>query len=81
MVSESPSRPNRIRGEIPVPLEKTTLTPSANPSITRVRTPWWRRVSALVSLGSLIVIGGITLAIAAGATFMLTLLLLEKAAS
>lgn len=50
------------------------------PSHQRVRTPWWRRLTALVSLGSLVVIAGITLAAVAGASALLLLMFLERAA-
>ncbi|MEZ5376277.1 MAG: hypothetical protein R2733_07140 [Acidimicrobiales bacterium] len=48
--------------------------------IPRVRTPLWRRLTALISLGSLVVIIGVILAVALGLAFLLTLLLLERAA-
>ncbi len=47
--------------------------------ITHVRTPWWRRVTALVSLGSLIVILGIGLAIIAAGLSLGFLYFLERA--
>ncbi len=65
-------------------MELAPQTPSApapgKPSIPRVRTPLWRRLTALISLGSLVVIVGIILAVALGVAFLLTLLLLERAA-
>ncbi len=50
------------------------------PSHQRVRTPWWRRLTALISLASLVVIAGITLAAVAGASALLLLMFLERAA-
>ncbi len=68
-------------------MESASQTPSAAPasgstklSIPRVRTPWWRRLTALISLSSLVVIIGIIVAVALGLAFLLTLLLLERAA-
>ncbi len=67
-------------------MELASQTPSVSasdqrkPSIPRVRTPLWRRLTALISLGSLVVIVGIILAVALGLGFLLTLLLLERAA-
>ncbi|MGH1503976.1 MAG: hypothetical protein ACRBI6_10505 [Acidimicrobiales bacterium] len=49
--------------------------------IRRVRTPLWRRLTALISLGSLVVIVGVILAAFIGASAMLTLVLLERAAA
>ena len=46
----------------------------------RVRTPLWRRLTALISLGSLVVIIGIILAVALAVAFLLALLFLERAA-
>ncbi len=45
----------------------------------RVRTPWWRRLTAAVSLGSLIVIMGIGLAIVATGIAIAILYMLEWA--
>lgn len=53
---------------------------TTDPSVQQARTPWWRRLAALVSLGSLVVIIGVALAVTLGVGFLLTLLLLERAA-
>lgn len=45
------------------------------------RTPWWRRLLALVSLGSLVVIIGIAVAALAGVAALVILMLLESAAA
>lgn len=46
---------------------------------TEVRTPLWRRVTALFSLGSIVVMTGIGLAVVIGATALLMLFVLERA--
>lgn len=67
-------------------MELASQTPSASASnprkqqLPRVRTPLWRRLTALISLGSLVVIIGVIVAVALGVAFLLTLLLLERAA-
>ncbi len=68
-------------------MELASQTPSSasasrskKQAIPRVRTPLWRRLTALISLGSLVVIIGIILAVALGLAFLLSLLLLERAA-
>lgn len=45
-----------------------------------VRTPWWRRLLATVSLGSLVVIIGIAVAALTGVAALVVLMLLERAA-
>lgn len=45
-----------------------------------VRTPWWRRVLSLVSLGSLVIILGIAVAAVTGVIALVILMLLERAA-
>lgn len=44
------------------------------------RTPWWRRLLALVSLGSIVVIIGIAVAAITGIAALVVLMLLERAA-
>ena len=44
------------------------------------RTPWWRRILATVSLGSLVVIIGIAVAALTGVAALVVLMLLERAA-
>lgn len=56
------------------------LASRRTPSHQRVRTPWWRRLTALISLGSLVIIAGITLAAVAGVSALLLLMILERAA-
>jgi hypothetical protein len=46
-----------------------------------VRTPWWRRLLATVSLGSLVIIIGIAVAALTGVAALVVLMLLERAAS
>lgn len=64
----------------------TTTQPSLEPTvprkvpIERVRTPWWRRLTALISLGSLVVVTGMILAAVAAASVLLLLMFLERAA-
>ncbi|MGF1596241.1 MAG: hypothetical protein ACFCVK_04825 [Acidimicrobiales bacterium] len=43
------------------------------------RIPIWRRVTALFTLSSIVVIAGVTLAVAIGTTAMLMLFVLERA--
>lgn len=45
----------------------------------RVRTPWWRRLTALLSLGSLVVIMGFAVAILLGLAALVALLALDAA--
>lgn len=42
-------------------------------------TPWWKRVTALFTLGSLVVTAGIVIAAAIGITALLMLFVLERA--
>ncbi len=49
--------------------------------IERVRTPLWRRLTALISLGSLVVIIGVLVAVILGVSALLVLVLLERAAA
>jgi hypothetical protein len=56
------------------------MTTQVNPSLRRVRTPWWRRLTALISLGSLVIISGITIAAVLATSAMLLLMFLERAA-
>lgn len=46
----------------------------------RVRTPIWRRLTALLSLGSIVIIMGFALAAILGAGALLALFILERAA-
>lgn len=48
--------------------------------VPRVRIPLWRRLTALISLGSLVVILGAALAALLGAGALITLLIIERAA-
>lgn len=54
---------------------------ATQPPIERVKTPWWRRVTSLISLGSIVVSAGILLAAAIAAGVLLVLMVLERAAS
>jgi hypothetical protein len=45
------------------------------------KTPWWRRLLAFVSLGSLVVIIGIAVAALTGIAALVVLMLLERAAT
>ena len=56
------------------------MATQVNPSARSVRTPWWRRLTALISLGSLVIIAGITIAAMLGISALLLLMLLERAA-
>ncbi len=47
--------------------------------IRRSRTPLWRRITSVVSLGSLIVIVGVAIAAVVGATALMMFVLLEQA--
>ena len=49
-------------------------------NIPRVKTPIWRRLTALVSLGSIVIIMGCALAALLGASAMFVLFVLERAA-
>ncbi len=44
-----------------------------------MRTPLWRRITSLISLGSLVVIVGVALAAVVGATALMMFVLLEQA--
>lgn len=50
-----------------------------HPSQDQARIPVWKRVTALFSLGSLIVVIGLILAVAIGIISLMTLLVLERA--
>ena len=45
----------------------------------RTGTPWWKRVTALFTLGSLVVTVGVVMAGAIGVTVLLLLFVLERA--
>ena len=45
----------------------------------RVRTPWWRRVTALFTLSSMVVLAGLFLAGVITLTLLIVLYLLEQA--
>ncbi len=47
--------------------------------IRRSRTPLWRRITSVVSLGSLVVIVGVAIAAVVGATALMMFVLLEQA--
>ena len=51
----------------------------AGPSRTRIRTPLWRRITAIFSLALMSVLGGAALAAILGGTALLLLFLLERA--
>ena len=56
-------------------LQQTDLTmPQDQP-----RTPWWKRITALFSLASLVVVVGVFLAAVIGVTALLMLFILERA--
>ncbi len=55
------------------------FTANNRKDLTRMRFPWWRRVLAPFSLGSLVIIVGLTLAAIAVAIAMLMLYVLEQA--
>lgn len=46
-----------------------------------VRTPLWRRLTALVSLSSIVIIVAVVLALLIGGSILLALVFLERAAS
>ncbi|MEZ5342742.1 MAG: hypothetical protein R2706_15240 [Acidimicrobiales bacterium] len=48
--------------------------------VPRVQTPIWRRLTALVSLGSLVVVLGFAIAALLGASALIALFILERAA-
>ncbi len=49
-------------------------------SVPRVRVPLWRRLTALISLSSLVVIVGVLVAAITGSSILLLLMFLERAA-
>lgn len=50
-------------------------------SVPKVRVPLWRRLTALISLSSLVVIVGVLVAAITGSSLLLLLMFLERAAS
>ena len=56
-----------------------TFTANSRKDVRRVRFPWWRRLLAPFSLGSTVIIVGVTLAAVAIASAMLMLYVLEQA--
>ena len=64
----------------PLPRERRAPTTEALDDLARVRTPLWRRLTALVSLGSMVVIVGTLLAALLGISALLLMMILERAA-
>jgi hypothetical protein len=58
----------------PAPFRRAGQQSSLDPRI-----PLWRRITALLSLGSLVVVVGVVMAAAVGATALLALFVLERA--
>ena len=58
---------------------KTMIEQAARGAIDDPHTPLWRRITALFSLGSLVVVIGVLLAAVIGATALLMLFVLERA--
>ncbi len=56
-----------------------TSSDAATLKIRRGRTPLWRRITSLVSLGSLVVIVGVAIAAVVGATALMMFVVLEQA--
>lgn len=50
-------------------------------AVPKVRVPLWRRLTALISLSSLVVIVGVLVAAITGSSILLLLMFLERAAS
>lgn len=50
-----------------------------DPAFPRVRTPIWRRITALVSLGSVVLLAGVGIAAVIGAAIMTAIMLVERA--
>ncbi len=51
----------------------------ADPAFPDVRTPIWRRITALVSLGSVVVLAGVGLAAVVGMAIIAAVILVERA--
>ena len=60
------------------PQEKSSRVSIAG--VGRVRVPLWRRLTAVVSLSSLVIIVGVLFAAIAGTSILLALMFLERAA-
>ena len=56
-----------------------TYTANSRKAVQRMRFPWWRRVLAPFSLGSLVIIVGLSLAAVAIAFALIMLYVLEQA--
>ena len=68
--------------DLPTPtIDTTTVADRSGTRVVSVRTPWWRRITALVSLGSLVVIAGVLLAAFMAVGVLLLLMFLERAAN
>ncbi len=57
----------------------TTFTANTRKEIRRLAYPWWRRITAFLSLGSIVVIVGISVAALIAAFAMLSLYIVEQA--
>ena len=55
--------------------------PKRGVKVTKVRTPLWRRLTALISLSSIVVIAGAIVAAVVGVSILLLLMILERAAN
>ncbi len=61
------------------PERQSTLTPARRGSQDDAHTPLWRRVTALFTLGSLVVVIGVFVAVVIASTALLALFVLERA--
>jgi hypothetical protein len=60
-------------------MQQMTYQPTANQGPRKVRTPFWRRITALFTLGSMVVIGGLALAAMITLTVVMLIFLIERA--
>ena len=60
-------------------MAETKTTQTSNPSMATVRTPLWRRLTALFTLSSLVVVAGLILALVITLAILMVLYLLEQA--
>lgn len=58
---------------------KTMIPPASTPSSADPRIPLWRRITALLTLGSLVVVIGVLVAVAVSLAALTALFVLERA--
>jgi hypothetical protein len=60
-------------------MQQMTYRHTGNRETRKVRTPFWRRITALFTLGSIVVVGGLALAAMITLTVVMLIFLIERA--